>query len=255
MKNNTQKILLALYPGRSTELLSKRVSYEALQLVVPELSDGGFRSLLFVLKKQGIVTTQKILGKSSVGITQYGSLLLEREFPALSSKWVDWDGKWECMVFLEPPSFDKHFRYLRTLILSEGAVAFSRGVYMAPGGFPESIIKECQLSYHKAVILFSVGSWKIATESTFIIEKYGLLDIVEAYSGISRDVSRLLKQQIYKKELINQSKKDMNLVYDRVLAVLKEDPGFCSFYFQEVPNIQKLLSDLYILLSELNYPN
>lgn len=248
MKKNTQKILLALYSTLPTHTQKRRVSYESLQLVVPELTSGGFRSLLFVLKKQGIITTQKVLGVSSVSITQHGVVLLEQEFPALSSKWEHWDGKWECMVFLEAPSFDKQFRYLRTLLIAEGALAISRGVYMAPGGFSDKVVKECQLSYFRGVLLFSVGTWKIATESTFVIEKYGLLDIAELYSGISKDVSRMLKTVIYKKELIYQSKNYINLVYDRVASILAEDPGFCTFYFPEIPKVKKLLEELNSLI-------
>jgi len=247
MKKNTQKILLSLYSKEGE--LKNRVKTNDLQMIVPELSDGGFRSLIHVLKKQNVITTQRLLGYTYVSISHHGTLLLESEFPALSSKWEDWDGKWSCLVFMDSPSFDKQFRYLRKLLLSEGALAISRGVYISPGGFSQVVIKECQTSYISNVLVFSVGDWKIAAESSFIIEKYGLLDVAETYSGVSNDVTRLIKSDDGEIRLTDSQKISLNLVYDRLVEVLLEDPGFCTFYFKEVENIKNIVLRLNSLIS------
>lgn len=242
MKKNTQKILLSLFTEVST--VKNRIPLSVLQCIVPELTAGGFRSLLFTLKKQGVISTQRVQGVTTASITHYGTTLLESEFPALSSKWDDWDGSWECLLFMDSPAFDKQFRYLRTLLLSEGALVVNRGVYIAPGGFSQIVLKECRNAYHSSVLLFSVGDWKIATESSFIIEKYGLLDIAEGYSGLSRDVGRLIEISISEKGLIEGNKSGIHLVYDRVVDILLEDPGFCTFYFKEVEKVKNILSRL-----------
>lgn len=247
MKRNTQKILLALYSQVGG--LKNRVPLDKLQLVVPELSDGGFRSLLHVLKKQGSIVTGRVMGVTSVSITNRGTLLLEGEFPALSSQWDTWNGEWECMVFTASPSFDKQFRYLRKLLISQGALAINRGVYMSPGGFNDKVMSECQNSYFSNVLIFSVGEWKIAKESSFVIEKYGLLDLVETYSGVSNYVERLLITLDTKKRLTSSHKAEISLVYDRVIELLLEDPGFCSFYFKEVKSIKNTILSLNSLLS------
>lgn len=247
MKKNTQKILLSLYT-KQTEV-KNRVKLENVKSLVADLSDGGFRSLIHVLKKQGSITTQRVLGITSVSITQHGTMLLEAEFPALLSKWEQWDGSWSCLVFMESPESDKQFRYLRKLLISQGALPISRGVYMSPGGFSEIVIKECQLSYSSNVLIFSVDKWKIAVESSFIIEKYGLLDLAETYSGLSNDVHRLLKTHDYKKGLMNGHKTTISLVYDRVIAILSEDPGFCTFYFNEVDSVKSTLFRLNSIVS------
>ncbi len=247
MKKNTQKILLALYSQVGE--IKNRVPVANLQALVSELSGGGFRSLLFALKKQEVIVTQKVLGVTTVSITHHGTMLLESEFPALSSKWDQWDGRWECLVFMESSSLDKQFRFLRNLLISEGALAVNRGVYLSPGSFSDVILKECQNSYYSNVLIFSVQTWKLATESSFVIEKYGLLDIAEAYSGVSNDVDRLLKMVVDKKGLTHSHKISINLVYDRVVEILLEDPGFCTFYFKEVENIKKSLLRLNSLIS------
>ena len=249
MKNNTKKILLALY--NQNKQLPSPLSVQQLQRVVPTLSNGGFRSLLHVLAKQGLLTTQRVLQKTTVNISQQGMLSLEVEFPALSQKWDTWAGSWECLVFLGSPPFDKQFRYLRTQLISQGAFSVNRGVYLAPGAFSDVILQECQRRYHAHVLLFKVADWKVATEASFIIEKYGLLDVAEAYSGISSDVNRLLESSEYKKGLIYKDKNAISLAYDRVASVLLEDPGFCLFYFPSVVSVKKLLVSLHNLLQAL----
>ncbi len=247
MKKNTQKILLALYSDVTRT--KSRVPVAQLQLLVPELSGGGFRSLLFALKKQLVISSQKVLGVTTISITHHGTVLLESEFPALSPKWDTWKGNWDCLVFMESPSFDKQFRFLRNLLLSEGALSINRGVYISPGGFSDIVLKECQNTYYSNVLLFSVDQWKLATDSSFIIEKYGLLDIVESYSGVSNEVNRLLKKVMNEKRLINKYKNDISMVYDRVVAILLEDPGFSTFYFKEVETIKIILFRLNSLFS------
>ena len=247
MKKSTQKILLALYTD--TGEVKRRVHLSNLQLLVPELSDGGFRSLLFVLRQQGIIVTQKMLGVSSVSITHHGTVQLEAEFPALSHQWDSWQGKWEILVFLDSPKFDNQFRYLRNLLISEGALLISRGVYLCPGGFSQTIQNEYEDRYRSHVLVFSVDTWKSVAESIFVTEKYGLLDVAESYSGISREVDRLINTCVSKKGLINRSKIDINLVYDRIRVILLEDPGFCTFYYSEVPHIKKSLLRLNSLIS------
>lgn len=249
MKKNTQKILLALYSEGGRRV--NRVSLSILQGIVPDLTDGGYRSLLHVLKKQDLIQTQRVLGQTTVSITHHGTVAIEREFPALSQKWDEWDGGWDCLVFIEAPSFDKQFRFLRKLVLDEGAVSLSRGVYLSPGSFSDVVLKECNTSYHSNVIVFSVAEWKVATEFKLIVEKYGMLDLIESFSGISKDVDRLLKSHEDKKRLIDRYKNDICLVYDRACDILAEAPGFSTHYFTEAPSIRKDLLSLNNLLSRV----
>lgn len=248
MKQNTQRILLALYYD-VTAAQVHRVAVDRLQWLTPDITDGGFRSLLYVLKKQKLITVQKALGVSRASITHHGLKQLEAEFPALNSKWDSWTGNWDCMVFLEAPSFDKQFRYLRNLILSERALPLSRGVYLAADGFSQKVIEECENSYLEHVSVFSVGEWKIAAEAEIISSYYGLSDVAEAYSGISKEVSALTNLFDTKKSMLKKQKKQIHLVYDRVTAILAEDPGFCTFYFPDAENIKTSLLSVNRLLS------
>lgn len=248
MKKNTQMVLLSLYYDVNSSTIH-RVPVERLQWLTPELTDGGFRSLLHVLRKQKLITVQKALGVSRASITHYGAKQLEAEFPALNSRWDSWDGSWDCMVFLSAPSFDKQFRYLRNLVVSEKAFPLSRGVYLAAHSFSQRVVSECVESYFGNVTIFSVGSWKVATEAEIIISHYGLQDVAEASSGISKEVSSLIEAVDTKKRLLEKQKESIYLVYDRVNEILLEDPGFCTFYFSDAPSLKNTLYTLNHFLS------
>ena len=242
MKRNTQKILLSLYP-------SGRVKLNNLKIVSPELTDGGRRSLIHVLKARGLINSEKVLGVSSVGITQHGIDAIEAEFPALLSKWDAWQDNWDCLVFVKSSKSDKQFRYLRSILVSEGAISITRGVYVSPISFSERVVRECKEIYRDYILMFSVGIWKIASLRSLVIEKYGLIDIAESYSGISRDVSRLLETVDIKHIAMHRNTIDINLVFDRLIDVLSEDPGFCKHYFDQVPRVKNILSDLSSMVS------
>lgn len=265
MKKNTQKLLLALYSNSnalSAKIRTKsedgnklviasggRIKLSNLNIVLSNLTEGGKRSLLHFLKKSSLINSERVLGTTSVGITQHGIKALEDQFPALSPKWDAWEGSWDCLVFVKAPKTDMQFRYLRGLLVSEGAIPISRGVYTSPFSFSEKVTLECEQLYRDSILLFSVGSWKIASFRSLIIEKYGLLDTVESYSGISSDVSRLLTSLDTNKRLTNRHKIELNLVYDRLIDILIEDPGFCGHYFNEVPNVKEMLSKLNFIIS------
>jgi len=226
-----------------------RIKLSNLNIVLYDLTEGGKRSLLHFLKQRGLINSERVLGTTSIGITPHGIKALEDQFPALSPKWDAWQGNWDCLVFVKAPKTDKQFRYLRGLLVAEGAVSISRGVYAAPFSFSEKVTQECEQLYQDSILLFSVGSWKIASLRSLIIEKYGLLDTVESYSGISNDISRLLTSLDTNKRLTDRHKTELNLVYDRLIDILTEDPGFCGYYFNEIPNVKEMLSKLNFIIT------
>lgn len=287
MKRNTQKLLLALYSetgslpekiriknedqyyrpfssnNENEHVIERdsnwekmrarggRIKLSNLNIVLSDLTEGGKRSLLHLLKKSGLINSERVLGSTSVGITQHGIKALEDQFPALSPKWDMWQGSWDCLVFVKAPKSDSQFRYLRSLLVAEGAISISRGVYASPISFSEKVTRECEQMYRESILMFSVGSWKIASLRSLIIDKYGLLDTVESYSGIINDVTRLLTVVDAKKRLTDRYKTELNLVYDRLTDILTEDPGFCRHYFNEVPNAKEILYKLNSIISTI----
>ncbi len=228
-----------------------RIKISTIETLIPNLTDGGKRSLLHVMKKSDLINSERVLGVTTIGITQHGIKALEKQFPVLSNKWSSWTGNWDCLVFVKPPSSDHNFRFLRNLLVEEGAISISRGVYISPGSFSDRVVADCSDIYRNSVLMFSVGEWKIASFRNLIVAKYNLIDLVESYSGISNDVSRLLTYIDTNKRLTNSSKIDINLVYDRLIDVLGDDPGFSHYYFNDSPKPLELISKLNYLVTSL----
>jgi len=246
VKKNTQKILLALYSNSQEPPVVTPV--DRLAVVVPDLSPSGFRSLIMFLETKQLIYRQRVLSTVSVGITEEGRRVLTALFPALQTRWRQWQGNWMVLVFLKAPHSDPHFRYLRKLLLSEQSIVFTRGVYLAPDSFSPRIIHECQSLYSKSVSLFSVEKWLMGLDRPQVISYYDLTAKIESYSGISKEIDQLLIKHTYKKGLNNQLKNNISSLFDRLVDSLREDPGFSRFYFPGTPEVNKIISGLQQLL-------
>lgn len=246
MKKNTQKLLLALFSIQDS--VDTFLPISVISKLLPQLSEGGKRSLLHTLKKNRYIIQTKVSDKTLVSLTNFGREALTRRFPALQDHWDTWTGEFDCLVFTQSPATDKQFRYLRNLLIEDKAVAINRGVYIAPFSFSERILAECKQTYYNSVILFSIKEWKIAVERSVIFEKYSLTDIIETLSGVSSDITRMISIFEIHKRLTEGQKKEISLVYDRLAEILTDDPGFCHFYFPSLPRTNAILNKLGKLL-------
>lgn len=246
MKKNTQKLLLALFSIQ--ENVDTFLPISVIKSLLPQFTEGGIRSLLHTLKKNNWIIQTKISGRSLISLTNYGKEALIRRFPALLEHWDTWTGEFDCLVFTTAPATDKQFRYLRNLLIDEKAVAINRGVYIAPHSFSERVLAECKQTYFNSVILFSISEWKIAVERLVIFEKYALTDVIENLSGVSSDVTRMTSFFETHKRLTDSQKKEISLVYDRLVEILSDDPGFCHYYFPALPRTKTILVQLGKLL-------
>ena len=228
MKKNSQKILLALYP---TENVFPQLSLEKVKWLISDLTEDGQRSMIYMLEQKQLITSARLADETLLSITAHGKDTLEALFPALSTKTSEWNGKWLCIVFQTAPKTDPQFRYLRTFILSQKGIPFSRGMYLVPSVLSDSILKQCQDIYRDSVTVLSVDQWVLGSERPIVIEQYGLLDLLNAYSGISREINQLLGKFEHKKELTDWQKISLHNTYTRLIDTLAEDPGLVEFYF------------------------
>lgn len=242
IKRNAQKILLTVFTSQQQSPLV--VSSDKLRLVVPDLTETGYRSLLLFLINKDLLFREKVFGAVSVGITDQGRKALISLFPALDDRWQVWNGQWMVLVFLEATKTDPHFRYLRSLLLQEQALVLSRGVYLAAGSFSHRIMQECESLYSSAVAVFSVDTWYRGLNRPLIVNYYDLTAKVEVYSGISGDVSQLLGKVMQNKNSTDQQKTNISSIIDRLIDSLREDPGFIKYFFPDVPGVTRILSDL-----------
>ena len=185
MKDNSKKILIFLYP---TTREDRWLALSSLRQVIPDLTDAGFKSLLFLLEKKQFLKIDKTTNQFRYALSSYAKSSLEAEFPAL----LQGDDKdkedWKIIVFLESPKTDKNFRYLRNFLTKNKAIALTRAVFLYLGKLSELIEKELNSSYRNSVVVMELGRWLIGDEFTIMGQKAGLNDLFNLYSGISNEL-------------------------------------------------------------------
>lgn len=255
MKENSKKLLLALYP---VDTHFFQAPQEILSVVLPELSADGKRSLLYYLEKKQYLDVLKISNTTTIALTQKGVEAVEALFPALHEENRSWQGEWQCIVFKTAPKGDAQFRYLRTRVISEGAVTLARGVYCIPRSFSAELVSTLNSIYSNSVVMFSIKDWLLGSQRPIAISDFGVEDVVNGYSSISKQVSQLLGKRSEEKRLSSKSKEQLSQIFNRFYAVIREDKGLGTFYFpHEKPGqivlkeIQQAFTKLQRLLSHL----
>lgn len=243
MKQNTQKLLVWLYSPPNDS--PPAADYEQLELILPNMTSGGRRSLIHFLIQKHLLRTQRTREKTTISLTSHGQDALEAQFPVFSPILQQWQGKWSMLIFLKGPKGDPHFRYLRQLLLDHQAFALTRGVYLYPGEFPSQIMNVCQEMYVGAVTMLKVGQWTFDDEQSAIAKHHVLSDVAEIYSGISNEINQLLEIKNEQKRLTKKSRLQIYSVFDRLFNILSQDPGFIHYYYPQLPTAVQLLNQLH----------
>jgi len=246
MKKNAVKLGLLLYSSKKSSGISFNLA--TVKELVPALTSGGQRSLLYHLEREKIFFSQRVLGSVQYSLTEKGHRQLKASFPALDSTWDTYNGEWQCLVFQKAPESDSNFRYLRSQLIREHSIQLSRGVYCTPGMFSSKLLEVCHTLYQGSVVIFSVDSWDFGFEQSTIIKNLSLADFVDAYSGISNELDRLLLESDKTRSLNDQAKKQFFSVYDRFRDLLSDDSGIASFYYPKTPSALDILAKLQQLL-------
>lgn len=241
MRTSTLKALVWLWDSSG----QRNVTHAELMAFTPHLTDSGYRSLLHVLKEQGYVDIESVVGNTTVRLTDRGRRLVSSRFPALSASMQSWRGDWISIVFLEAPSGDAQFRYLRsTLVNDHQALQVSRGVYFMPTPQFEQVRSLCEQQYSSNVLVSAVGDWMIGDERQIIRSHFQLEELIKSYSGISSNISSLLSSSAKQKNSTDQYKKQFFTVYDGLFDLLSNDNGIIHFYFPQVAKATDLVAKM-----------
>lgn len=246
MKLSTQKLLLTLYPqnGHTTAF-----PYQLVEVILPELTPAGRRSLLHHLTKEGLIYKEIIADEITLTIAEQGKKALERQFPALKPISANWQGQWQLILFLSPPARDQNFRYLRSLVLSSHALPVIRGVYGFPKAIPEEIKTVLDDLYSKNVLIVtSEPQLGFGSLRQTIVEYFRLSDLISTYSGVSTEIKQLLSQFDQSKRLSNRQKDLLAMVLDRIAQNASDDPGIIEAYYPTSPNLGEVIGEYQRLL-------
>ena len=238
MKENSKKILLFLYPSLENPIW---LSFEQLQQLVPHLSVAGLQSSLFLLDKKDYLRTDRTQRECRYSLSSYGQSYLEQLFPALSMGDGTRMRTWSIFIFLQAPSTDKNFRYLRSYLIENKAVGLTRAVYLYPGELSEKINTDLQNSYKNAVLVLKVSDWLFGDDFKVIGQKAQLQDLFELYSSLSKELDRLINIKTTKKSFTQQEKTAFFSALSRFLELLTLDPALLRRYFPQVESARTLL--------------
>lgn len=246
MKRNVQKILLSLFTFSSSQQLL--LSLKSIRSVVPDMSEGGFRSLLLFIERKGWIVKESLPGAQYISLSHKGREALKVKFPALNETWAVWTGQWQALICIQAPTSDLQFRYLRQKLTAQHVFPLSRGVYLSANGFSQEVLELCRSLYQDSVVIFSVGEWSFGLERPIITKYYDLAGIVSVYSSTSSAIDSLLVKIDVKKNRIDRDNNGISTAIDRLCDCLKEDPGFSKHYFPGTPDIASVLPKIQQLL-------
>ena len=246
MKLNTQRLLAWLYSPKKEQ--RRLTTYTELELLLPDMTGGGRRSLVHYLTQKLLIRTERIGDQTQISLTPHGIDALVAQFPAFNEIYQQWQGEWSVLIFRIGPKGDPHFRYLRQLLLDNHAFSLSRGVYLYPGELPEQVINVCKKMYVGSVTIVATHQWSFGDERQIINQQYLLSDLVEVYSGISKEINQLLELKNNQKRLTKKSRLQIYSVFNRLFNILNQDPGFLHYYYPHVSTAPTLLEQLHSII-------
>jgi len=241
MKENAQRLLSWLYPPAKT---TRWLPVLELRLVAPQLTEGGLRSTLGYLQTQQRLVLERVDGQLSASITTHGMKALEEQLPAFSPKQRQWQGDWQAVVFLAAPAGDKHFRFLRRVLVQTSAIPLTRGVYLYPGELPAKVIFELQNSYIGSVVVVEFNQWTFGDQREVIGSALALGDLQDTYSSISKEIDSLLALETGLISFTDQQKMQFSSIFDRLFSSLQGDFGIQQAFFPQVESGVDLLFKL-----------
>lgn len=242
LKQNTLKVLLTLLATERAN--GSGLTGQNIKSLLQDITTTGARSLLVLLERKKLIYKRKVFGATTFHIAELGLHALKTAFPALQSDWRTWNGSWTVIAFLDAPSGDAQFRYLRKLLTSHYAMPLSRGIYAKAGNFSPEVTVQLQNVYLGHVIIFSVSEWIQGFDKPVVFEYYDLPDKATDLSGISNDSIRLLDIISSSNRLNNQQKNNLITLVDRYIDFLRSDPGFVHYYFPGLPDKEKILMNI-----------
>jgi hypothetical protein len=222
----------------------RRVPESDLEWLLADLTDSGRRSLLRVLIDKELIFSDEISGQTRLAISSYGMSQLEAQIPALNLELDGWKGDWSLILFLQAPEHDKRFRYLRTQLVKQHCFALKRGVYLYPGPLPAQIKNLLQQDYRSAVAAVTVKQWQIGDQQIIIGREIKLRDLIDVYSGLSRELKSLLNNFEHRKSLMDRQKQPFFSIFDRLYQSLLTDLGLIPYFFPQGPSGLKILAKM-----------
>lgn len=228
------------------------LNYEMLMFLFPDLSPGGLRSLISLLKKKHLLIGGTAGGSVGFRLSPYGEIMIQKKFPFLNKFKLAQvtsdisfspelsEGEDHCLILGKPRSGDPHFRLLKKVLTKYRFQNIQRGIYFLRGHLPEELVELCREKYFSAVLFFSVGSWHLPNSYLYFNDFRSYSDVSIALSGISKRLSILTEKKEVNSERNHQQKSLLISVFDQIFLLLVDN----ILLFSITPELQTQLFSL-----------
>lgn len=251
MKNNTRKLLLFLYPKLKDRYA---LPLSSLDIICPDLTNTGRLSLVRLLERRGWVLLLNQPDKQqTISLTSLGRAALEREIPLLLPKNSNELQRWTGVLFCQSSKRDPEFRNLRRLIINNGGLALSRGMYLFAGSLPVKLQSVVSSLYEQQISIFTIDEWIFGKDPALLFDKSGLARIVDLYSSVSKEADELLSSLESKKGLNNKRKQQIESLLQRLYENTLEDNALVHRFYPDVLPMRQVLEKVQKLLLITNY--
>ncbi len=230
MKPNSKRILLWLYNCGEN---FRRDDYSHIAYLVPNLSYEGRRSLLNILRLKKYINVEKFGNKKYISLTSFGQDYVEKNFLFLNKQRQKWRGKWLMIIMISSNGNKSIFKGLRTSLMRIGCISLERGIYMYPGDFDYALENIVKKKFKSSIIILSLENWVFGDERLFIINKFNLINLLNDYSEISKEIDKLLIKTKNKEKLNDRHLKRIFALYSQLFSLFGDDLGFLSYYFSD----------------------
>lgn len=251
MKKTTQKLLLCLYQNQQSDQKRVQISHRALDLIHYQLTKSGRKSLLYLLIKKGwVLAIPEQNDCLNLSLTNMGRTALEAKIPALKAI-GDQRNKWTAILFCKSIKQDPQFRNLRRVMVKEGAIALTRGMYMFPSIVPTEVDSLVKSLYQKSISMFTIGQWLFGKNPDDLVNLMQIKQVVDTYSSISKEATELLGIIDTENGLNNKRKQQVSLLIDRLHLAFDSDLTATTSYLPDIAILTKPLQLIQQLLVQL----
>ena len=244
-------MLLFLYFSQEKSL---SVDYSMLAQLFPDLTAGGLRSLVHLLKQKDLLMVIRKEGRTVVSISPYGRILLEKRLPFLALAVVQADDPislaastlpYHCLILRDSVPSDPQFRQLKKVLALYHFLKVQPRVYFLQGELPQELLRLCEEKYFAAVWLFAITDWHLPNNYLFFSKENSYSDVTAILSGISSNVVKLIEKKDGHSDLKHQQKKALFSVFDQIFWLVTDQPLLFSRFSELRLQIFHLLEMLF----------
>lgn len=239
MRQKNRKLLLACYysidgtagknKGNPNVMSSSSGfrSYNSLYDLLPELSQGGIRSLVNQHVKAGFLRKVLISGNSVFQLTMAGRYVLQEMYPLLQTQRskpakADKNSSGELLILKKASHKDPGFVKLRAQLESYSYQSITRGVYWFESGVNPELVDHFVKNYGAEILVAKISHFSLGFLPEDVNLKKVAKNSLESISQSVNDLRQLLREISDKKALSFKDTAQFATIFDQLAKVMED---------------------------------